>query len=197
MKLYLWTTPNGYKPLILLEELKLEFELVKVALSGEQKKPEYVVLNPNGRIPTLVDEDMVVFESGAILMYLAEKYKQFIPQNTKGKYQVIQWLMFQMGGVGPMLGQLFHFYNLEQQNTYAEDRYKKEGIRLLQVLENSLQGKEYIAGDYSIADISLFPWIKHPYFFKNFVDEKFPNVLRWALDIANRAAVKRALQVKY
>ena len=102
MKLHLWTTPNGYKPLIMLEEIGADFELIKVPLDGTQKKPDYVKLNPNGRIPTLVDGDLVVFESGAILLYLAEKTGKFLPSEPKARYNVIQWLMFQMGGVGPM-----------------------------------------------------------------------------------------------
>lgn len=196
MKLYLWTTPNGYKPLILLEELGVDFELIKIALDGEQKKPAYLALNPNGRIPTLVDGELVVFESGAILLYLAEKYNQFLPQTTKEKYQVIQWLMFQMGGVGPIFGQLGHFLHLEQKIPYALDRYKKEAHRLYQVLENSLQDKEYIAGSYSIADIALFPWVKTPDFNKPPFDS-YPNVKAWVDKIADRKAVQKAMQVKY
>jgi GST-like protein len=196
MKLYLWTTPNGYKPLILLEELGVKFELVKIALNGEQKKPSYLALNPNGRIPTLVDKDLVVFESGAILLYLAEKYDKFLPKTTKERYQVMQWLMFQMGGVGPMFGQLGHFLHLEQKIPYAIDRYQQEMHRLYQVLETRLQGKDYIAGDYSIADISLFPWVRKPSFYKTSFDN-YPNVQNWVDKIASRKAVQKAMKVKF
>ena len=196
IKLYLWTTPNGYKPLILLEELKLDFELAKIALNGEQKKPEYVQLNPNGRIPTLVDDNLVIFESGAILLYLAEKYQKFLPQEIGKKYQVIQWLMFQMGGVGPMFGQLNHFLRAEKQIPYAIERYTNELHRLYQVLENVLQDKDYIAAEYSIADISLFPWVRKPDFYKTSF-KNYPKVEAWVKRIAERDAVKKAMSVKF
>ena len=196
MKLYLWTTPNGYKPLILLQELGVEFELVKIALNGEQKKPEYIALNPNGKIPVLVDKELVIFESGAILLYLAEKYHKFIPQNTKAKYRVIQWLMFQMGGVGPMFGQLGHFLHLAEQIPYALNRYRSELDRLYLVLENSLNKQEYIAGNYSIADIALFPWVRKPSWYQTSF-ANYPSVERWVAKIAKRPAVKKAMAIKF
>ena len=156
MKLHLWTTPNGYKPLIMLEEIGADFELVKVPLDGTQKKPDYVKLNPNGRIPTLVDGDLVVFESGAILLYLAEKTGKFLPKEPKARYNAIQWLMFQMGGVGPMFGQLGHFMHAAENIPYAIKRYRDEMDRLYTVVENSLNEEGYIAGDYSIAEFLFF-----------------------------------------
>ena len=196
IKLYLWTTPNGYKPLILLEELGLNFELVKIALNGEQKKPEYLQLNPNGKIPTLVDDDVVIFESGAILLYLAEKHQKFLPQEIEKKYQVIQWLMFQMGGVGPMFGQLSHFLRTEKSIPYAIERYTNEMHRLYQVLENVLQNKDYIGGEYSIADISLFPWVRKPSFYKTSF-KNYPKVENWVNRISERKAVKKAMTIKF
>ena len=196
MKLYLWTTPNGQKPLIMLEEINANFELVKIGLNGEQKAPDYVALNPNGRIPTLVDDDVVVFESGAILLYLAEKTGKFLPKETKKRYNVIQWLMFQMGGVGPMLGQLNHFLRLEQEIPYAIERYRNEMLRLFSVVESSLENKDYIAGEYSIADMSLFPWMRQPSYF-DIASGTYPRVEKWGERIAARAAVQKAMAVKF
>ena len=196
MKLHLWTTPNGYKPLIMLEEIGADFELIKVPLDGTQKKPDYVKLNPNGRIPTLVDGDLVVFESGAILLYLAEKTGKFLPKEPKARYNAIQWLMFQMGGVGPMFGQLGHFMHAAENIPYAIKRYRDEMDRLYTVVENSLNEEGYIAGDYSIADISLFPWMRKPSFYETSF-EKYPKVEKWIDRIAERPAVLKAMSVKF
>lgn len=201
MKLYLWTTPNGYKPLIMLEEVKealnSDFELVKIRIDGEQKEAKYLSLNPNGRIPTLVDDDLVVFESGAILLYLAEKTGLFLPKDVKARYNVIQWLMFQMGGVGPMFGQANHFSKFaDEKIPYAINRYQTEVKRLYSVVELGLEKKDYIAGDYSIADISLFTWMRKPDFY-DLSFENYPKIEKWIEKIAGRPAVKLAMSVKF
>lgn len=201
MKLYLWTTPNGYKPLIMLEEVKealnSDFELVKIRIDGEQKEAKYLSLNPNGRIPTLVDDDLVVFESGAILLYLAEKTGLFLPKDVKARYNVIQWLMFQMGGVGPMFGQANHFSKFaDEKIPYAINRYQTEVKRLYSVVELGLEKKDYIAGDYSIADISLFTWMRKPDFY-DLSFENYPKIEKWIKKIAGRPAVKLAMSVKF
>ena len=164
-------------------------------MDGTQKKPDYVKLNPNGRIPTLVDGDLVVFESGAILLYLAEKTGKFLPKEPKARYNAIQWLMFQMGGVGPMFGQLGHFMHAAENIPYAIKRYRDEMDRLYTVVENSLNEEGYIAGDYSIADISLFPWMRKPSFYETSF-EKYPKVEKWIDRIAERPAVLKAMSVK-
>ena len=200
--LYTWTTPNGYKPMIMLEELGLEHRLVPVNIGeGEQHAPDYLRINPNGRIPALVDRSaegskpVVVFESGAILIYLAEKTGKLLPASGPERYEVLEWLMFQMGGVGPMLGQASHFLRAEEKRPYAIDRYVNESRRLYGVLDGRLGEEEYLAGDYSIADIATFPWVRNPSIFGFSLDE-LPNVKRWVSAIAERPAVERALHVK-
>ncbi|HIA55998.1 MAG TPA: glutathione S-transferase, partial [Candidatus Lambdaproteobacteria bacterium] len=161
---YTAPTPNGFKVSIMLEELKLPYNVISVELEKkEQKKTEYLKLNPNGRIPTIVDRDngyFSVFESGAILIYLAEKSGQFMPADPKGRSIVLQWLMFQMGGVGPMQGQAHVFYRYAPEKIeYAIERYQKETMRLYSVLNTQLKDYEYLAGDLSIADIATWPWV--------------------------------------
>ena len=163
IELYTSPTPNGYKASIMLEEIGLDYTVHAIYLAKqEQKAPEYLAMNPNGRIPVIVDhdnDDFVVFESGAILIYLAEKTGQLLPKEEKARSRVIQWLMFQMGGVGPMMGQANVFYRyFEEQIPAAIHRYQHEGLRLLTVLDQQLAGREYICDEYSIADIATWPW---------------------------------------
>ncbi len=162
--LYTSPTPNGWKASIMLEEIGLPYTVKPIRLAMlEQKQEWYLKLNPNGRIPTIVDHDeggFAVFESGAILVYLAEKTGQLMPKDTKGRSTVIQWLMFQMGGIGPMQGQANVFYRYAPEKIpYAIERYQKETKRLYKVLDHRLADREYLAGDYSIADIATWPWV--------------------------------------
>ena len=163
IELYTAATPNGYKISIMLEEAGLDYTVHAIDLSSqEQKAPEFLAMNPNGRIPVIVDhdnDDFVVFESGAILIYLAERTGMFLPADEKARSQVLQWLMFQMGGLGPMMGQANVFYRyFEEKIPAAIHRYQHEGQRLLGVLDRQLAGREFICGDYSIADIASWPW---------------------------------------
>lgn len=163
--LYTAATPNGWKASILLEELGVEYNVHALDLrSGEQKTPEYLALNPNGRIPTILDpeaDNFAVFESGAILIYLAEKHGRFLPIDVKGRSRVIQWVMFQMGGIGPMQGQANVFYRyFDKKIPEAIDRYQHETRRLYEVLDRQLQDRDYICDEYSIADIAAWPWVK-------------------------------------
>ena len=163
IELYTAPTPNGYKVSIMLEETGLPYSVHAIDLGkGEQKTPEFLAMNPNGRIPVIVDHDndeFVVFESGAILIYLAEKSGQLLPQETKARSRVLQWLMFQMSGIGPMMGQANVFYRyFPERIPAAIQRYQHEGRRLLSVLDRQLQGRDYICDDYSIADIATWPW---------------------------------------
>jgi glutathione S-transferase/GST-like protein len=196
--LYSAETPNGYKASIALEELSLPYELRVMDLGGqEQKQDWYLALNPNGRIPVIVDhaaDDFVVFESGAILMYLAEKTGRLLPQDAKGRSRVIQWLMFQMGGVGPMMGQANVFYRyLPEKIPLAIDRYQGEVRRLFGVLDGQLAKNEYLAGDYSIADIAHWPWI-YSHAWSGVSLDDFSHLRRWLQQIGERPAVKRGLE---
>lgn len=197
---YTAPTPNGHKISIALEEMQLPYNLIPVDISkGEQKQPEYLKLNPNGRIPTIVDrdnDDFVVFESGAILVYLGEKTGQFYPQDPKRRSQVLQWLMFQMGGVGPMLGQNHHFrIYAPERIQYAIERYTNEARRLYGVVDRRLGESEYVAGrEYTIADIAIWPWFQS--YERQGIDlDEFPNVKRWSAAIGARPAVRRGMQV--
>jgi GST-like protein len=201
IQLYTWATPNGRKVSIMLEEVELPYEVHPINIAkGDQLKPEYLAINPNNKIPTIIDSDgpdgkpLKLFESGAILMYLAEKTGKFLPQEMVKRYEVIQWLMFQMGGVGPMFGQANYFYRLEEKVPFAIERYYKEAIRLYKVLEQSLRKRDYLAGEYSIADIATYPWVgRHDG--HNVKLEEFPNVKRWFDVISQRPAVKRGMAV--
>ena len=201
IQLYTWATPNGKKVSIMLEELELPYEVHPINIAnGDQLKPEYLAINPNNKIPAIIDSDgpggkpLKLFESGAILMYLAEKTGKFLPQEMAKRYEVIQWLMFQMGGVGPMFGQANYFYRLEEKVPFAIERYYKEAIRLYKVLEQTLGQRSYLAGDYSIADIATYPWVgRHDG--HNVKLEEFPNVKRWFETISQRPAVKRGMAV--
>ena len=200
--LYTWPTPNGQKVQILLEELELPYEVHAVDIgTGEQFAPEFLAISPNNKIPAIVDRDgpggepYPMFESGAILLYLADKAGRLLPGNTRARYDVVQWLMFQMGGIGPMLGQAHHFRAYAPNRIgYAIDRYTNEAQRLYGVLEKRLADHEWLAGDYSIADISVFPWIRS--WERQGLDiEQFPSVKRWFDTIAARDAVQRGLAV--
>ncbi|AXQ27391.1 glutathione S-transferase [Solimonas sp. K1W22B-7] len=197
--LYTAPTPNGHKASIMLEELGVPYRVVPVDISrGDQKRPEYVLLNPNGRIPTIVDReagDFAVFESGAILIYLAEKYGRFLPADVQGRSRAIQWLMFQMGGIGPMQGQANVFFRYFPEKIQpAIDRYQKETRRLYEVLDTQLAQGEYLAGDYSIADIATYPWVRiHAW--AGVETHDLPRLRGWMDRIAARPAVQRGLAV--
>jgi GST-like protein len=196
--LYTWTTPNGRKVSIALEEMGLPYEVHSIDINkDEQFAPAFLKISPNNRIPAIVDRDSnySLFESGAILMYLAEKTGQLMPKDQSSRYRVIEWLMWQMGGIGPMLGQAHHFlkYNAGKA-PYAEERYGKEAKRLYKVLNTRLEGNEYMAGDYSIADIATWPWISRFEWQQINLDE-YPNVKRWYLEIAKRPAVIKGYAV--
>ncbi|MFZ5691928.1 MAG: glutathione S-transferase family protein [Pseudomonadota bacterium] len=196
--LYTWTTPNGRKVSIALEELGLPYKAHPIDISkDEQFAPAFLKISPNNRIPAIVDNDngMSLFESGAILIYLADKTGKLMPKDGEGRYRVIEWLMWQMGGVGPMLGQVHHFVKYNKgKSAYAEERYAKEAQRLYGVLDRRLEGREFLAGDYSIADIATWPWISR-FEWQEIDLNKFPNVKRWYTTIANRPAVQRGYKV--
>jgi GSH-dependent disulfide-bond oxidoreductase len=198
--LYFWTTPNGYKPLIFLEEAGLEYRLVPVNISaGDQFKPEFLAISPNNRMPAMVDhapadggEPLSLFESGAILWYLAEKSGRFVPADLRGRKTTLEWLMWQMGGLGPMLGQNHHFAHYAPEKLpYAIERYVKETQRLYGVLERRLEGRDFIAGDYSVADMAAYPWCL--LWQRQGIElVEFPNIERWLARIEARPAVQRA-----
>ncbi len=197
--LYTAPTPNGWKASIALEELELPYRVHPVNLvKSEQKHPDYLKINPNGRIPTIVDreeDDFSVFESGAILLYLAEKTGRLIPSDRRGRSEVIQWLMFQMGGIGPMQGQAHVFFRyLEEKIPVAISRYQNETMRLYQVLDSRLADREFLAGDYSIADIASWPWVRIHAWAGLEVDA-LPNLRRWIEALAARPGCQRGLEV--
>jgi GSH-dependent disulfide-bond oxidoreductase len=196
--LYTWTTPNGRKASIALEELGLPYTAHPIDISkDEQFAPEFLKISPNNRIPAIVDRDngMHLMESGAILMYLAEKAGKLLPTDLEKRYRVIEWLMWQMGGPGPMLGQVHHFVKYNPGKApYAEERYLKEAHRLYGVLNKRLADHEFVADEYSIADIAIWPWTSR--FEWQTIDlNQYPNVKRWYLAIAARPAVKRGYDV--
>ena len=198
IELYTAATPNGWKASIALEELGLPYELKAIALDkNEQKTPEFLAINPNGRIPAIIDRDadITVFESGAILQYLAEKTGNLMPADPKGKYSVIQWLMFQMGGVGPMQGQANVFYRYFPEKIQpAIDRYQHETRRLYEVLDGRLKGRDWLADDYSIADIANFTWV-HVHFWAGVEVEGLENLQAWMERMRSRSAVQKGLNV--
>jgi len=196
--LYTWSTPNGRKVSIMLEECGLPYTAHAIDIGkGEQFAPDFLKISPNNRIPAIVDRDngMSLFESGAILIYLADKTGKLLPKDGEERYRVIEWLMWQMGGVGPMIGQAHHFLRQNPGKApYAEERYHKEALRLYGVLDRRLEGRDFMAGDYSIADIATWPWIARFEWHK--VDlNQFPNVKRWYVSIAQRPAVQKGYQV--
>jgi GST-like protein len=195
IELYTWPTPNGRKVSIALEEFGLPYFVHAVNIGkGEQDKPEFRALSPNGKIPAIIDRDkgISLMESGAILLYLAETEDRFLGED---RWQTIEWLMLQMGGVGPMLGQAHHFLKFNPGKApYAQARYKAEAERLYAVLDTRLQGREYLAGSYSIADMATWPWISR-YEWQEMDLTAYPNLLRWYLAIADRPAVLRGYDV--
>jgi GST-like protein len=200
---YSWATPNGHKVHIMLEECGLPYKAHAINIGeGDQFKPEFLRISPNNKIPAIVDPDgpdgepISVFESGAILMYLAGKTGRFLPNDVRGKYEVLQWLMFQMGGVGPMLGQAHHFRIYAQEKIdYAINRYTNEAKRLYGVIDKQLSKHAYLAGDeYSIADIATFPWLRN-WENQGVVLSDFKHVKRWFDEIAARPAVQRGVEV--
>jgi len=196
IKLYTAATPNGWKASIALEEMGLPYEVRVIDLATlEQKADWYVKLNPNGRIPTLDDDGFIVFESGAILMYLAEKTGKFLPKDVQGRSRVIQWLMFQMSGVGPMMGQanVFFRYFPEKIQSVIE-RYQREVLRLFGILDRQLASHEYIAGEYSIADIALWPWVSG-YEWSGVSVAEFASLERWLALVGARPAVQAGRDV--
>jgi glutathione S-transferase len=195
IELFTSPTPNGWKASIALEELELPYSVHPIALQNlDQKQDWYVKLNPNGRIPTIVDRDNVdfaVFESGAILIYLAEKAGRLLPTDVKGRSRVIQWLMFQMGGIGPMMGQANVFFRYAPEKIpFAIDRYHRECRRLFEVLDKQLDGKAYLTGEYSIADIANWSWV-HTYPWSGVEVDGLDNLKRWLDTVGARPGVER------
>ncbi len=196
--LYTFTTPNGRKASVMLEEVGLPYDFHKVDITkNEQFTPEYKAINPNSKIPAIIDRDtgITVFESGAILIYLAEKTdSKLLPTNQKDRFQVLEWLMFQMGSVGPMFGQLNHFKRFASEKiSYAIERYEKETLRLYGVLDRQLNN-EFICGDYSIADVATYPWVA-TYEFQGLTLDNHLNLKRWIEAMQQRPAVQRGMKV--
>ena len=203
IELYTWSTPNGRKVSIMLEECGLPYRVHTVDISkGEQFTPEFVAINPNSKIPAIVDpqgpdgKPMTLFESGAILVYFAGKTGRFLPASVRGKYEALQWLMFQMGGVGPMFGQTHHFLRAaKEQVPYGIERYSKETRRLYSVMDKHLAETPFLAaGEYTIADIATYPWVARHEWHKVDLAE-FPSVKRWYDTIGRRPAVARGMAV--
>ena len=203
IEVYSWATPNGHKVHIMLEECGLPYKALAVDIgAGDQFKPDFLAISPNNKIPAIVDPDgpdgkpISLFESGAILLYLAAKTGRFMPADVRGKYEVLEWLMFQMGGVGPMLGQAHHFrIYAPEKIPYAVDRYTNEAKRLYGVMNKRLAKAKYIGGnDYSIADIAIFPWLRS---WKNQgIDwNDFPHLRGWFDEVSARPAVMRGVEV--
>ena len=204
--LYTWSTPNGRKISILLEELEVNYKVIPINITkNEQFGEDFLKISPNNKIPAIVDHEnltdgdpLSIFESGAILMYLGEKTGKFFPQESPSKEKVLEWLFWQVGGLGPMAGQVSHFVNYAPNfpgdHSYSEKRYKDEYDRLLGVMDNVLEDKEFLAGDYSIADMASFPWITA---YKRYeVDlDSFSNVRRWFDNIKSRPAVRKGIEV--
>jgi GST-like protein len=202
LDLYYWPTPNGWKITIFLEEAGLDYQVRPVNIGkGEQFQHDFLGISPNNKIPALVDSDgpegrpIALFESGAILLYLADKTGRFLPAEPRPRYQVLQWVMFQVGHVGPMLGQAHHFrMYAEEKLQYAIDRYTNEAKRLYTVLDGQLSGNEFVAGEYSIADMMIFPWLV-PYKRQGIELEDFPHVRRWFDAMKERPGVRRGIDV--
>jgi GSH-dependent disulfide-bond oxidoreductase len=201
--LYFSTTPNGYKVTILLEELGWSYNVIPVHIGkGEQFDPEFLKISPNNKIPALVDHDgpgrtpIAIFESGAIMMYLAEKSGwRFMPADMRRRYDVVQWLMFQMGSVGPMLGQAHHFRRYAPEPIpYAVERYTNEARRIYSVIDRRLSEVAYLAEEYSIADMATYPWLR-PHKWQGQDLAEFPHLSRWYADVRARPAVQRGLAI--
>ena len=196
--LYTASTPNGWKISVALEEMGLPYRVHAIDLaSHEQRTPEFLKISPNGRIPAILDGDLALFESGAILIYLAEKTGQLLPTDTAGRSQVIQWLMFQMGGVGPMMGQANVFFRaMEDKIQPAIDRYQHETRRLFEVLDAQLQRQQWLGPDYSIADIANWCWVRL-YFWSGVPLEDLPGLYRWKQQMDARPACQRGVEVPH
>jgi GST-like protein len=202
IELYTWGTPNGKKASVMLEEVGLPYELHAINIGkGDQFTPDYVAINPNSKIPAIVDLDgpggkpIKVFESGAILIYLAEKTGKLLATEPRARMEALEWLMFQMGGVGPMFGQAHHFLRqAPEQIAYAQERYVKEVRRLYAVMDRRLGEADYLAGAYSIADVATYPWVSRHTWHKVELTE-FPHVERWYKAISARPAVERGMNV--
>ena len=199
--LYTWTTSNGRKASIMLEEVGLPYTVHPIDIGkDEQFTPDFVAINPNSKIPAIVDGEgpdgapITIFESGAILIYLAEKTGQLLPTDPRARMTVLQWLMFQMGGIGPMFGQTHHFMRHARAETYGVARYGKETRRLYGVLDGRLGDAEFIAGDYSIADVATYPWVWRREWQEVDLND-FPNVKRWFDAVGARAAVEKGMNV--
>jgi GST-like protein len=200
--LYYWPTPNGHKITIFAEEAGLEYRVIPVNIGrGEQFEPDFLAISPNNRMPAIVDHDgpdgkpISIFESGAILIYLAEKTGKFLPSDPRRRCEVLEWLMWQMGNVGPMLGQAHHFRMYAQQEIpYAIERYTNEATRLYRVLDKRLADREFVAGAYSIADMAILPWIL-PYRRQGQDIADYPNVERWRDTLKARPALRRGVDV--
>lgn len=205
IKHYYWPTPNGHKTAIMLEEVELEYELYPIdILNGEQFAPEFIKISPNNRIPAIIDTDgpegkpYGIFESGAILLYLAEKTGRLWPEERKSRYDVMQWLMFQMGNVGPMFGQNGYFQGYCPEDVpLAKERYHNISKQIYSVLNKRLGKSAYLAGeDYSIADVATYPWTMPRQQAMHLIDvDEYPNVLRWGNEISQRPAVQRGVAV--
>ena len=203
IELYYWTTPNGHKITMFLEETKLPYRIIPVNIGkGEQFAADFLRISPNNRIPAIVDQEpldgagaLSIFESGAILLYLADKARRFIPQDLRGRNDALQWLFWQMGGLGPMAGQNHHFTQYAPEPIpYAIDRYVKETGRLYAVLNKRLADREFIAGEYSIADMACYPWIV-PHQRQRQELAEFPHLQRWFESIRERPATRRAYEI--
>ena len=198
IELYTWPTPNGRKISIALEELGLEYTAHSIDITkGEQRDPKFLTISPNSKIPAIVDTEnnQSLMESGAILLYLAEKCGQLIPKDASRYWEAVEWIMWQMGGPGPILGQVHHFVKFNPgKSLYAEERYLTEGKRLYGVLNQRLQDQEFVVGDYSIADIAIWPWISR-FNWQTIDIAQYPNVTRWYSSVAARPAVQRGYHV--
>ena len=202
LELYTWNTPNGRKGTIMLEECGLDYDLIPINIrEGAQKKPDYLKINPNGRIPALFDReaDMRVFESGAMLVYLGEKTGQFLPTSGTERAEVMGWTFWQVGGLGPMLGQYGHFNGLDEEHPYSIQRYRDESVRLLTVMDEHLKTQDYLATEYSIADMMNYPWAvmgmnaigsKH-----SDLVEPFEALKSWINRVGERPAVQKGVEL--
>ncbi|MFC4270144.1 thiol:disulfide oxidoreductase [Sneathiella chungangensis] len=201
--LYYWPTPNGWKISIALEEMGLDYRVIPINIGkGEQFEPDFLAISPNNRMPAIIDQNpadggasISVFETGAILIYLAEKTGKFMPADLRGRKEVIEWVMWQMAGLGPMLGQNGHFkFYAPEKIPYAQERYTTEVLRLFDVLNSRLEGRDYICGDYSIADMACWPWILT--YKRQEIDlSEFPNIRRWYDSLKTRPALRRGYEV--
>ena len=195
---YTWTTPNGRKVSILLEELGIDYEVHSINITqGDQNSPAFLKISPNNKIPAIIDRDngMSLMESGAILVYLAEKYGKFLPKDRIARAKVNEWLMWQMGGFGPILGQAHHFLHFNPgKSDYAEERFRSEVARLYAVLDRRLEGRDYICDDYSIVDMACWPWVSR-YEWQQVNLTAYPNVRSWYQRLLARDTVQKGYQV--